>query len=348
MIQPATILIADMKGYTDFISSTELEHSSHIVNELLELIVEADTLGLTVSEIEGDAVLFYKTGGAIPCDDLVKQCLTTFGNFHRRLKIIERDSICQCGACQGASDLGLKFVAHFGPLKEISVANFRKASGLDMIVAHRLLKNDIQAEEYVLVTDPYLEQLEQGLGCDLNWQDSVQSYADIGEVVIHYAMLDDVRAHIPEPTPRSTPVIPEGDDAMSLEIAAPLLTVYARLIDTEGKRDWVVGLQEIERQDITARIEEQHTCHFDGMAVDVTLLHGEIGLDRAIYSEVVAFRGMPFAQQQTFTLTAESGATKLRVDVAWRDDPSAPDDLKHQYMSNAAASLEAFKEYCEQ
>ena len=160
MIHPSTIMIANMTGYTDFISTTELEHSSHIVNELLELIVEADELELTVSEIEGDAVLFYKTGDAIPCEALVQQCLAMFHSFHRKLKIIERDSVCQCGVCQNASNLGLKFVAHFGPLKEISVANFKKASGLDMIVAHRLLKNDIAAEEYVLVTDPYLTQLD--------------------------------------------------------------------------------------------------------------------------------------------------------------------------------------------
>jgi hypothetical protein len=66
MIHPSTILIADISGFTGFVSSTALEHSSHIVNELLELIVQADELGLTVSEIEGDAVLFYLKGEPIP------------------------------------------------------------------------------------------------------------------------------------------------------------------------------------------------------------------------------------------------------------------------------------------
>ena len=50
MVQRSTILIADLTGYTRFLSTTELEHSSHILNELLELIVEADTLGLTEKE----------------------------------------------------------------------------------------------------------------------------------------------------------------------------------------------------------------------------------------------------------------------------------------------------------
>jgi len=347
MVRPATILIADMTGYTDFISSTELEHSSHIVNELLELIVEADTLGLTVSEIEGDAVLFYKMGEAVSCDDLVKQCLEIFDGFHRRLKIIERDSICQCGVCQNASNLGLKFVAHFGPLKEISVANFRKASGLDMIVAHRLLKNDIDAAEYVLVTAPYLRELNEGLGCDLNWQDSVQSYADIGDVDVHHASLDDVRAHIPNPPARPSPVIPEGDDAVSVDVHSPLLSVYATLIDTERKREWVAGLEGLDRPEVTPRNEERHTCHFDGMSLDITLLHGEIGPDRAVYHESVKFLRMPFQHEQTCTLTHAGGTTNVRVEVAWGDEPTPPAEMRQMFMNTFAVSLEAFKELCE-
>jgi hypothetical protein len=304
-------------------------------------------LGLTVSEIEGDAVLFYKTGGAIPCNDLVKQCLAMFDGFHRRLKVIERDSICQCGVCQNASNLGLKFIAHFGPLKEISVANFRKASGIDMIVAHRLLKNDIRAGEYVLVSDKYLEQLNQGLGCDLNWQGAVQSYADIGDVDIHYATLDDVRAYIPDPAPRSSPVIPVGDDAVSLEIDAPLLTVYASLIDVERKREWVVGLDGLERPEMTARIDERHTCHFQGMAVDFTLVHGEIGNNRATYSEAAAFQGMPFQHQQTYTLSSDGSATTLHFEIAWGEEPTPPPEMKQMYMGGCAASFEVLKQLCE-
>ena len=34
----ATILIPDISGYTEFLSKTELDHSSHIISELLELL----------------------------------------------------------------------------------------------------------------------------------------------------------------------------------------------------------------------------------------------------------------------------------------------------------------------
>jgi len=156
MTENATILIPDISGYTEFLTKTALVHSSHIINELLDLIVTSNTLDFTLSEIEGDAVLFYRKGKPIAVDSLIRQCLTMFENFHKQLKIIERDTVCPCGACQTASDLSLKCIVHYGPIKEIKVSRFTKVAGLDMIIAHRLLKNRIGAPEYILTTRNYL------------------------------------------------------------------------------------------------------------------------------------------------------------------------------------------------
>jgi len=51
-----------------------------------------------LSEVEGDALLLYQKGKPIEADALVRQCLSMFESFHTQLKLIERDSICQCGA----------------------------------------------------------------------------------------------------------------------------------------------------------------------------------------------------------------------------------------------------------
>ena len=42
MAESATILIPDISGYTEFLTKTELVHSSHIINELLEAILAAN------------------------------------------------------------------------------------------------------------------------------------------------------------------------------------------------------------------------------------------------------------------------------------------------------------------
>ena len=138
MAVDASIFIPDISGYTEFVSRTELEHSSHIINELLEVLVGSNCTNLTLREIEGDALLFYRTGVPLSLSEMTQQAITMFTNFHNHLKIIERDSICQCGACQTASNLSLEFVLHYGPIQEMRIGNFVKASGIDMIIAHRL------------------------------------------------------------------------------------------------------------------------------------------------------------------------------------------------------------------
>src|SRR5216110_1518732 len=150
MADQALILIPDISGFTDFTSATEIDHSAHIITELLELIIASNETEFTLAEIEGDAVLFYRKGTALSHEQLVNQCLKMFSKFHQQLKIIERDTVCQCGACQSATNLTLKFIVHFGYIKEIRVAQFVKATGVDMIVAHRLLKNDVDSHEYIL------------------------------------------------------------------------------------------------------------------------------------------------------------------------------------------------------
>ena len=62
MADSATILIPDISGYTEFLTQTELVHSSHIVNELFEAILAANEGEFELSEVEGDALLLYRKG----------------------------------------------------------------------------------------------------------------------------------------------------------------------------------------------------------------------------------------------------------------------------------------------
>jgi hypothetical protein len=52
------IFIPDISGFTRFVNEVEIDHSRHIIQELLEVIINSNKIGLEVSEIEGDAILF--------------------------------------------------------------------------------------------------------------------------------------------------------------------------------------------------------------------------------------------------------------------------------------------------
>ena len=147
----ALIFIPDISGYTKFVNSTEIQHAKHILEELLEVVLDANEIGLELSEIEGDALLFYRRGKAPTCKEILAQVQKMFVNFHKHLKKYETQRICSCGACCTANQLNLKFVAHYGEIAEKMVKDRPVLFGKEVIKAHRLLKNKIDSENLVFV-----------------------------------------------------------------------------------------------------------------------------------------------------------------------------------------------------
>ena len=156
MAERATILIPDISGFSRFVNETEIEHSRLIVQELLETLIDANSIGLEVSEIEGDAILFYRFGAAPDLRVLYEQVEQMFCAFHRNIIAYDLRRYCQCKACVGAVDLTLKVITHYGEFTGYNVKAFSKLIGRDVIVAHDLLKNDIEHHEYWLVTQSLL------------------------------------------------------------------------------------------------------------------------------------------------------------------------------------------------
>ncbi|MCK5571334.1 MAG: DUF2652 domain-containing protein, partial [Bacteroidetes bacterium] len=73
MDNSALIFLPDISGFTKFVTHTEIQHSRHIVAELLETVMRANSLGLKISELEGDAVLYYRPGDPPSLGELVQQ-----------------------------------------------------------------------------------------------------------------------------------------------------------------------------------------------------------------------------------------------------------------------------------
>nr|AUN35658.1 hypothetical protein [uncultured bacterium] len=123
-----------------------------IIQELLEILVSSNDIGLEISEIEGDAILFYKFGDPPSLEDIYRQVEKMFCEFHKSLLSYEQHRYCQCKACADTIDLTLKVITHYGEFTGYNVRQFNKLIGKDIIVAHQLLKNDIELHEYWLVT----------------------------------------------------------------------------------------------------------------------------------------------------------------------------------------------------
>ncbi len=150
------IIIPDISGFTKFVNRTDIIHGQSKIAKLLESILFANKLELSVAEIEGDAILFYKFNYSYTVPEVIEQCKFMFRIFHRELKKISKKGICDCGACNSLRSLSLKFIVHSGQLCSTMINNYCKIFGLDLIIAHRLLKNNIASNEYILFTDNFL------------------------------------------------------------------------------------------------------------------------------------------------------------------------------------------------
>jgi hypothetical protein len=144
------LFLPDISGFTEFVQTTEVEHSQHVISELLEILIEANTENLQLAEIEGDALFFYKENEIPSLEKLLAQVEHMFTAFYSHLKLLKTNRICPCNACSTAPNLQLKIIAHSGELQFISVQNNRKPFGASVIEAHRLMKNSVESDNYVL------------------------------------------------------------------------------------------------------------------------------------------------------------------------------------------------------
>ncbi len=56
-LQDGLLVLADISGYTTFVTQTEIDHSWEILHELLEVMVRSAEGKMDVSQVEGDAIL---------------------------------------------------------------------------------------------------------------------------------------------------------------------------------------------------------------------------------------------------------------------------------------------------
>lgn len=245
--QPTLLFIPDISGFTRFVTETEITHSQHIIEELLETLIDANEIGLEVSEIEGDAILFYRQGELPHASHLLAQVQRMFIAFHAHLKKYETHRICQCGACYTANALKLKFVVHFGDVANKRVKEYSKLFGKEVIVVHRLLKNQIPLQEYALFTHPVKtacatwQQAEQTA-----WavpEEKEETY-DVGTVDYCYFELAPLLQEVPEPAIEdySLPGVTVKILEQSRVIDAPLEFAFGVLSDLSIRHMWLAGL----------------------------------------------------------------------------------------------------------
>ncbi|MEW5851749.1 MAG: DUF2652 domain-containing protein [Myxococcota bacterium] len=176
------LLLADISGYTAFLTGSELEHAHDILKDLMRGIISGLRAPVRVVKLEGDAVFAYAPAEELPDGAaLVGTLEDIYHAFRMQLFNVERSTTCTCKACQSAPRMDLKFMIHFGEYLVHDLAGHDDLEGSDVILVHRLLKNEVPEKlgkrAYILATQAARERMGT-----LEWMDHVESYEHLGEV----------------------------------------------------------------------------------------------------------------------------------------------------------------------
>jgi hypothetical protein len=217
-----------------------------------------------------------------------------------------------------------------------------------MVVAHRLMKNRIASDEYILATISCFDfsSLTQPPGA-LAWQRSNDEYPAIGTIEYQYAPLAGVRHTIADPTPRISPVIELGEDSVAVEIDAPMLEVYQLVIDLDQRPRWLSAVERLDRPATTERIGMRHTCIFHGLTVEWVAVKSDIGDDEITYSEEGRIVEKDLPARASFILKRlGERRTSLQFHAKWLGS-EPPREMTNAILADYKQGLERIKMLCE-
>lgn len=269
------MVIADISGYTQFLTDSELEHGNGVVADLLNSIVGAMQVPLVISGIEGDAIFMYgEMSDDLSGQTVLESVELMYCAFKAALETMVQNTTCQCNACINISGLGLKIVMHSGEYAKQSVGGMTTLSGPDVIAVHRLLKNHIVEQtgiaDYFLITD----QVVNDLGVErivAAWTPHTEEYEHIGIVSGFVSSLIDVWEFQKMQT--EIKVGPaEAWSTLGAQTVAPPAVVWDQILDPVKRVQWILaadGMEAHEHADgRVAPGTEFHCAHGEG---DVTL-----------------------------------------------------------------------------
>lgn len=184
-IKQLFIILVDISGYTNFIRlhKMSLLHAEKIIGELMESMLDEVELPVIAHEILGDAISLYALDDGSPdlADNIYKQLEKYFLAFHKREAYLLREcGYCICEACNNVGKLKIKAILHSGEAAFTKVRDIQKISGEDVITTHRLLKNSVPSDEYILVTNSFLERCHSFDKTD--FKKHVEHYDGLGTV----------------------------------------------------------------------------------------------------------------------------------------------------------------------
>ncbi|MCM4157951.1 DUF2652 domain-containing protein [Gramella sp. AN32] len=308
----AFYFIPDISGFSQFVENTAIEHSIHIISELLEILLDNNVLNMKLAEIEGDALFMY-TGQDLSFSQMESQVTSMLNSFRKHLLKYEHQRICNCGACATAINLKIKFLFHRGRLDFIRVKDIQKPYGQDVNRIHRLLKNDVPCDEYLLLSHPTMEYLNIPAG-DLGFN-RIESNYDIQILPYYYKNLEKYKTKFDKESNRGAISLDEDPDFIVEQIIhVPIDKAFELISNFKYRKLWDTSLTEIDFNEAQVnRPGSKHTCIIGSRKIKFET----VGLDsKADLSYGERTSNLPMANNYRFYILLDKsgpGTTKVKI-----------------------------------
>jgi hypothetical protein len=121
-----------------------------------------------------------------------QRLLLFFEKFSDKLYELKESNTCQCNVCTHVDVLNLKIIVHSGRALFYRLDRFTELSGVDVIIVHRLLKNSLKSDKYILMT----EQANRDISIPQNLatkkhREEYETIGTINSIIIYPHVADD-------------------------------------------------------------------------------------------------------------------------------------------------------------
>jgi hypothetical protein len=251
--------------------------------------------------------------------------------FRSRLRNIQQASSCECNACARIPSLDLKFVVHHGAIARQRMVGLEELVGSDVILVHRLLKNEIKARlgvgAYVLYTQAVLD----AAGIDPQQQSLSEHHEETDVAGDMTGWVRDLEAHWQAELARPRRVIPSESllGEFSWEVPTPPSVTFEYLTSPRLRPEWDTTLTSFDEETSDGRRGIGTTNH---------CMHGE----NAIREDIIDWRpphywmlrgyaasipGEPGMYLSDELQAIDGGGTRVISRAGAREDETADPDL---------------------
>ncbi|MGH3338070.1 MAG: DUF2652 domain-containing protein, partial [Propionibacteriaceae bacterium] len=287
-----------------------------ILADLLGTIVRALRPSFRLATLDGDAAFtcaMTETLDGSLLLDVIERCY--FG-FRRRRRDVRQATSCKCNACVHIPDLDLKFVVHHGTILRQHVAGQEELLGPDVILVHRLLKNDVIAstgiEAYALFSQQCVDAMDVDVSA-LGMRAWSQAYAHIGTISV---WVHDLGRRWQEEESRTRVIVDKRQAVYQLDTpsSAPPQVAW-EFVTTPGRRiTWQLGV---------TGVEVIATANRRGVGATNHCMHGK----NAVVEEILDWRPYDYF---TYRGTLPTPMASVRFLATTEFEPTPGGTILHQ------------------